>query len=108
MAIDFMVMPLSRYLAGDFVTPVMQWSWDNGTPYSIIGPDGARTLPVGVPYGGPDAVEKRRGVLPMLLDDLSAMPIDDGAWDEASNAEPCFHRVDPGAYGALLEYAESV
>ena len=27
MAIDLMVMPLSRYWAGDFITPLMQRAW---------------------------------------------------------------------------------
>lgn len=40
MAIDFMVMPLSRYLTGDFITPSMRWSWDSGVPYFVMGPDG--------------------------------------------------------------------
>jgi hypothetical protein len=34
MAIEFLVMPLSRYLAGDFVTPAMRSAWQCGAPYA--------------------------------------------------------------------------
>lgn len=45
MAIDFMVMPLSRYLVGDYVTPVMRMAWDQGIRYTITTQEGTRTLP---------------------------------------------------------------
>ena len=32
MAIDFMVMPFSRYVVGDFITPVMRYAWEQGLP----------------------------------------------------------------------------
>jgi hypothetical protein len=54
-AIDFMVMPLSRYLSGDFITPAMRVAWDQGVPYTIVSPDGTRELPPGLPFGGADA-----------------------------------------------------
>jgi hypothetical protein len=28
MAIDFMVMPMSRYISGDFITPGMRQAWE--------------------------------------------------------------------------------
>jgi hypothetical protein len=34
MAIDFMVMPMSRYISGDFVTAAMRWAWEQGVPYA--------------------------------------------------------------------------
>jgi hypothetical protein len=55
MAIDFMVMPLSRYLTGDFITPEMRWSWESGVPYVILGPNGKVEFPKDVPYGGVEA-----------------------------------------------------
>lgn len=104
MAIDFMVMPLSRYLAGDFVTPNMRAAWDTGVPYFILGPQGRRDFPRDVPFGGPDAAVQRARFVPMVVEDLAQLPIPRGAWDEASSAEPVFHRVDPRAYGGLLEH----
>lgn len=104
MAIDFMVMPLSRYLAGDFVTPQMRTAWDSGVPYFILGPQGRRDFPKGVPFGGPEAAVQRARFVPMVVEDLARLPIPRGAWDEASNAEPVFHRVDPVAYEALLHH----
>ena len=36
MAIDFVVVPLSRYLAGDIVTTQMRTAWDSDVPYFIL------------------------------------------------------------------------
>ncbi|MDC3960894.1 hypothetical protein [Polyangium jinanense] len=106
MAIDFMVMPLSRYIAGDFISPAMRTAWDAGLPYSLLGPHGMLQIPKDTPFGGPDAPARREAILEMLLGDLRALPaIGDASWDERSAAEPAFHRVDPGSYEALLEEA---
>ncbi|MCY0997415.1 hypothetical protein OWM54_09735 [Myxococcus sp. MISCRS1] len=107
MAIDFMVLPLSRYIVGDFITPAMRSAWASGVPYSIIGPEGARPLPEGLPFGGPDAPVRRARVIDMLVEDLRQLPVStpDPLWDERSEAEPRFHRVDPASYEALLEEA---
>jgi len=105
MAIDFMVMPLSRYIAGDFISPAMRTAWDSGVPYTLFGPDGTRQIPKDTPFGGPDAPARRDAIMEMLLDDLRALPIGYVSWDERSGAEPAFHRVDPGSYVALLEEA---
>jgi hypothetical protein len=106
MAIDFMVMPMSRYISGDFVTPAMRASWGQGIPYSIIGPDGPRELPPGLPFGGADAPRRRVQIVDMIVDDLKALPSDiaENPWNERSAAGPCFHRVDPESYKALLEH----
>lgn len=109
MAIDFMIMPLSRYLSGDFVTPTMQFAWQQGLPYTLIGPDGTRAIPKDTPFGGADAATKRAKFVPMMLDDLSKLPGSLGTdlWDEASTAEPAFHRVDPTSYASLLEQTKT-
>ena len=105
MAIDFMVMPLSRYLSGDFITPAMRAAWDLNVSYFIVGPDGKRELPPGIPFGGPDAAAQRERIMNLLLDDLRALPapVPDQLWDERSGAEPCIERVDVASYQALLE-----
>jgi len=106
MAVDFMVMPLSRYIAGDFISPAMRLAWDAGLPYSLIGPDGTRQIPKDLPFGGPDAPARREAIMEMLLGDLRALPlIESSLWDERSASEPAFHRVDPRSYEALLEEA---
>jgi hypothetical protein len=106
MAIDFMVMPMSRYISGDFTTPMMHAAWELGVPYVVIGPDGKREFPPGLPFGGVDATERRAQILDMVLDDLRMLPAEicDNLWDERSNAEPRFHRVDAASYQALLEH----
>lgn len=105
MAIDFFVMPFSRYVAGDFITPAMRLGWEAAGRYVIVGPEGTRELVKGEPFGGPDAARRRESILPMILEDLQALPVPLD-WDERSAAEPRFHRVDPTSYGALLEEAE--
>ncbi|MCP3063683.1 hypothetical protein LXT21_33405 [Myxococcus sp. K38C18041901] len=107
MAIDFMVLPLSRYIVGDFITPAMRSAWASGVPYSILGPEGARQLPEGLPFGGPEAPARRVSVMSMLVEDLRKLPggVPSQLWDERSAAEPCFHRVDPASYEALVEEA---
>lgn len=109
MAIDFITMPLSRYLSGDFVTPAMAFAWQQGVPYSVFGPGGRREIPKETPFGGADAAEKRGRFIPMILDDLKKLPGAVGAssWDEASVAAPTFHRVDPKSYESLLEVAKT-
>jgi hypothetical protein len=106
MAIDFMVMPMSRYIAGDFVTPTMRFAWSQGLPYTIVSPDGKRDVPPGLPFGGGDAPARRSQVVEMVLDDLRTLPREIAAqlWDERSGAEPRFHRVDPKSYEALLAH----
>jgi hypothetical protein len=105
MAIDFMILPLSRYISGDFITPVMELAWKQGLRYTIIGPDGPRDRPKGVPFGGPDAAARRELFLGMLDEDLAALPISSQLWDERSNTPLGFHRVDGGSYAALAEEA---
>ena len=109
MAVDFVTMPLSRYLSGDFVTPAMTFAWQQGVPYSLFGPGGRREIPKDTPFGGADAQKKRARFIPMMLDDLKKLPGTLGAisWDEASVAAPTFHRVDPKSYESLLEVAKS-
>ena len=110
MAVDFMVMPLSRYISGDFITPQMQFAWSQGIPYAILGPDGRRECPAGVPFGGPDAPARRQQIVAMLLDDLRGLSPAVAArlWDEGTAVEPRFHRVDPGSYEALLAEAKQI
>ncbi|MFY1825262.1 hypothetical protein ACN47A_05060 [Myxococcus fulvus] len=107
MAIDFMVLPISRYIVGDFITPAMRSAWESGVPYSIIGPEGSRQLPEGLPFGGPEAPVRRASVIGMLVEDLRQLPgaVPNSLWDERSDAEPRFHRVDPASYEALVEAA---
>jgi hypothetical protein len=111
MAIDLMVMPLSRYFTGDFVTPAMQDSWDKGIPYGIVIPgQPVKECPPGVPFGGPDAPQKRLAALPQLADNLRHLPqgIAEHLWDEASATAPRFHRFHPlDSLTALQEEAAS-
>jgi hypothetical protein len=106
-AIDFMIMPLSRYVAGDYVPPAMQLAWDMGLPYTIFGPEGTKQYPQGVPFGGPEAPARREQIVDAIIAELRALPapVPTQLWDERSQAEPCFHRVDPTSFGAVLDEA---
>ena len=104
MAIDFMVMPMSRYITGDFVTPTMRFGWSQGLPHTIVNSEGKREVPPGSPFGGGDAPARRSQVAEMVLDDLRALPCEIAAqlWDERSGAEPRFHRVDAKSHKAFV------
>lgn len=104
-----MVMPLSRYLSGDFVTPAMLFAWQQGLPYSLFGPDGRRDIAKDTPFGGADAPTNRARFVPMIRDDLQKLPepVRASLWDEASVEPPAFHRVDPRSYASLLEEAKA-
>jgi hypothetical protein len=109
MAIDFMIMPLSRYISGDFITPAMRFALEQGVPYSIVGPEGRKDYPAGEPFGGASAPERRAAIQTMLQEDLKKLPPDvvRQLWDEQSNVEPRFHRVDSASYSALIAQAAS-
>ncbi len=106
MAIDFFVMPFSRYLSGAFITPTMRLAWSAGVPYTLVGSK-SRQIPSGEPFGGVEAEARRKAFLAadMIPGDLARYPkfVASALWDEASEVEPSFHRVDPASYGTLLE-----
>lgn len=107
MAIDFMMMPLSRYIAGDFITPQMRFAWESGVQYTLLSRDGPRSVPRDTPFGGPTAAAERNRVQAILAEDLAAMPLPIPAclWDERSDVEPRFYRVDAHAWTRLAEDA---
>jgi hypothetical protein len=107
MAIDFMVMPLSRYISGDFITPVMRLCWEQGVPYTQVGPQGSREFPKDTPFGGAGASLRREQLMEMLYGDLNMLGqgIPSQLWNERSAVEISFHRVEPKSYEALLKEA---
>ncbi|QDU83090.1 hypothetical protein Pla163_01860 [Planctomycetes bacterium Pla163] len=107
MAIDLMIMPLSRYFSGDYITPAMRQAWSVGASYKILTSEGARECPPDVPLGGLDATSKRHAALPELIESLRLLPfgIPDSLWDEASDVEPCFYRLELSSLEMLLEEA---
>jgi len=107
-AVDLFVLPLSRYIAGDYITPMMRACWAQGLPYEIVGPQGTRALPPDVPVGGPGAGEHRARIQEMLHEDLLKLPaaISGQLWDERSELEPRFHRLSHTEYGRLCELAQ--
>ena len=108
MAIDLLVMPLSRYFSGDYMTPAMRVFWQAGKPYAVIGPKGRRELAPGQPFGGPDAPSQRAHLLQKLIPDVFqklAAETTDSPWDDHSDAEPCFHRPSNEGFAALMKEA---
>src|SRR3970282_999822 len=73
MYVDFLVTPFSRYVSGDLVTPIMIRCWDLGPPYKVLGPEGPRQFPPGVPYGGPEAPARRQGIIRVVLAGLAGL-----------------------------------
>jgi hypothetical protein len=101
-AIDYMIMPLSRYIAGDFVTPQMERAWKIGISYKQVRAAGVRDFPPGVPVGGVDAAHRRADVA-VAVRELFAPVFDPLPWDEASDAAR-FHRVDRDARAAFQDH----
>jgi hypothetical protein len=102
-AIDLMVMPLSRYWAGDFITPAMRAAWQHGLSYAIVRPNQPRQdLPPGIPFGGPEAAAHRHDALEVVNDLQRQLGL---RWNDASDQEPTFYRPDTSSFGALREAA---
>jgi hypothetical protein len=101
MAVDIMVMPLARYISGNYITPFMEQIWALQGVYKIVRPavadeDAIEEIPPGVPYGGLAAEARCEAIAAELVQQLKQQPELAGAlWDEA--AEPVFFdRVDHG------------
>jgi hypothetical protein len=109
MAIDLMIMPLSRYWSGDYVTPLMSSCWEQGIPYKIATAQGIREFPPGTPFGGADAAKQRKQFITVATEYIRRLPFGIGKspWDERSATPPAFIRVDPTSYGALLAECET-
>lgn len=104
MAIDLMVMPLTQYWAGDYVTPAMRSVWESGVPYAIVRPgEPMQQLPAGVPFGGRDAASRSRE----LVEVVRGLQAQLGCrWQEEPRTDHWFNRVDSTAFGVLRQAAE--
>lgn len=104
MAIDLMVMPLCRYVSGDFVTPMMRLSWDQGASYAIFRPDGSMDeFPQNTPYGGSQAPDLCKQIKPLFVQVAADLASSFGQppWDEEADTEPLFFRPEKISYRAL-------
>lgn len=90
-------MPLSRYCSGDYVLPAMETAWSLGAAYTVIGAQGARTIPNGVPFGGPGAHAQRQALVTQMPDRMRSLGvgIHRVGWNELDDSAPYFARVDP-------------
>jgi hypothetical protein len=102
MAIDLMVMPLSRYWSGDFVSPAMETAWSLGVAYTVLGPSGARTIPEGEPFGGPGARAKRASLLAEMPERMREIGVDSRGWNERNDDAPYFARIDPRSMESMM------
>lgn len=101
MAVDIMVMPLARYISGNYITPFMEQIWALQGVYKVVRPavameDAIEEIPPGVPFGGLQAEARCEAIAGELVQCLKQQPeLAGGLWDEA--AEPAFFdRVDHG------------
>lgn len=108
MAVDLLVIPLSRYLAGDFVTPEMRAAWDRGEVARIETVAGETIeCPKGTPLGGKEAkvqaskwreaMDRYRASLPHGIDAIE--------WNEDAAGAEVVETVDHNAWGALVTAA---
>lgn len=109
MAIDLMIMPLSQYWSGDYITPAMAVCWERGIPYKIVTAEGVSEFPPGTPFGGADAAKQRKQFIPVAIEYIRRLPFGIGKspWDEDSATPAAFVRVDPASYGVLLAECEA-
>lgn len=106
MAIEFLVMPLSRYLVGDFVTPAMTSAWERGTSYKCICAEGPLDIKEDVPWGGGSASHQRGRLYPVLDGWLRNLPspIPANLWDERSEKPARFHRLEAATGAGAIAY----
>lgn len=97
LGIELMIMPLSRYWAGDYITPTMREVYTAGCDFTIIRPgEPAQTLERWSPFGGLNAPQERISLISFVTTLMKRMPrgIPDQLWDEASNFNPWIHKFD--------------
>lgn len=106
MAVDLMILPLSQYWSGNYVTPVMKDCWDRGISYTLVTPEGPRELPPGVPMGGQDAAAEQASLeIDVVQPLLHSLPEGFTAWSEEP-VDLWFRRVDTSSLAALFTAAQ--
>ena len=94
MAVDVLVMPLARYVTGNYVTPAMEQAWAEFGVYRVGRPGAVEDIPPGVPLGGVQAPARCDAIAAELQRQLNALPEVAGAmWDETAEAT-YFQRVE--------------
>lgn len=94
MAVDVLVMPLARYVTGNYVTPFMERVWAQQGVYKILRPgltgeEVLEEIPPGVPFGGLEAEARCAAISAELAQCLTQHPeLAAALWDES--AEPAF------------------
>lgn len=110
-AVELLVMPLSRYWSGDFVSEAMRTAWSLGSPYIAVTPGGQILRREGETFGGAGADAVRRDLLKGMQAVFETVP---GAehgrrlWNEDSDASITGSSMTHEAYGALIDIASSV
>lgn len=99
-----LVLPISRYVSGDYVTTDMRSSWARGAKHVVQDATGRRELAEGEPLGGAAAPGRRRAALASLERALLAVPAAARAplWDERDDGEAVCFDAPRAAYEALV------
>ena len=108
MAVDLLVMPLSRYWSGSYITPEMRAAWAKNGTCQIARVDGAdETLKENTPIGGEDAYERWARLRDAIPTYLASLPYDvaNEDWPESDPQEPFISSIPHPDYGAYLEIA---
>ncbi len=81
-------------------------AWDIGADYKVMTPQGMKTIPKGLPYGGEGANDEHKRLVSFVNQIMDALPFkgSSGAWCEESEHFG-FYRVDPDAFGELAKRA---
>lgn len=109
-AVELLVMPLSRYWSGDFVSDAMRTAWSLGAPYAAITPEGQVVRHKGETFGGAGSDAVRRDLLKGMQAFFEAVPgADKGGrlWNESSDASIAAGGMTHELYGSLAKFASS-
>lgn len=102
MSIELLVLPLSRYLSGDYISPAMRAAWDLGSDYVRVSPnEPPLRIPAGQVLGGAAAAARRAEILPMVVDMQRNVTGRVDAWDERVGGDTPGFILDPVAFEAL-------
>jgi hypothetical protein len=101
MAVDVLVMPLARYLSGNYVTPAMEQAWREHGSYAFGTPSAIEEIPPGVPLGGLHAAQRAEQFHHVLAEAFQQIPAAKGyPWGERPSGATYFQRLD---HDLLLE-----
>ncbi len=99
MAVDVLVMPLSRYFSGHYITPAMELAWREQGVYAYGRPGDIQEIPPGVPLGGLPAAAHANQLRAALASRFAELAQPLGyPWGERESGPIYFQRLEHDAF----------